>query len=89
MNCEVDYCDSRTTQTLTVTTEDEIITLRFCDPCATALREQLAKQLGVDVRLVDLRGGSFGGTIGELQAALDYLDGPDYMPQSTEQRRRL
>ena len=80
--CEIDYCESPSAETLTIELDDQIITLQFCRACATALQARLADQLGTDPSFVDLRGGKFRGKIGQLQAALAYLDGPQYVPQS-------
>ena len=73
MGCEIDYCEGRDAKILTVASDDSEIYLKFCAEHAEALRRRLAEQLGVDERFVVLT--RYGGTFGELQEAIDYLDG--------------
>lgn len=72
-DCVIDYCPGVDEKVLTVATDQAVVTLGFCGAHAAALRNRLAVQLGVEPRHVDL--ASFGGTIGELQNAIDFLDG--------------
>lgn len=72
-DCVIDYCEARDEKILIVTTDDATIRLGLCGDHSTALRDRLAQQLGVQPHYVDLT--NFGGTIGELQQAIDYLDG--------------
>lgn len=70
--CVIDYCESGNQKILTVTTDERVIMLGLCTAHSEALRRRLAAQLGMLSQFVDL--GSYGGTIGELQEAVDYLD---------------
>lgn len=71
--CIIDYCAGRDEKILTVISEGQsIVKLGFCGAHAIALRDRLAYGLGVEPRHVNLAG--YGGTIGELQEAIDYLD---------------
>lgn len=71
-DCVIDYCGGRAEKILTVSTDGPLIRLGLCGDHASALRDRLAAQLGVQPQHINLT--SFGGTIGELQEAIDYLD---------------
>ncbi len=71
-DCCVDFCEGRDEKILTVRTDGPVIKLGLCNSHADALRDRLATQLGVPSRHVNL--SNFGGTTGELQNAIDYLD---------------
>lgn len=74
MSCEIDYCSKPGSKVLTVETDDEIITLTFCTDHALALKERLADQLNLPRHALSLQLMPHGGTIGELNEAISYLD---------------
>lgn len=70
--CAIDYCERWDEKTLTVSADDVTVKLGLCGVHALALRDRIAFQLDVSPQFVNL--SHFGGTFGELQDAINYLD---------------
>jgi len=68
MSCEIDYCEGGDDKVLTINTADEVIQVRFCQEHAAALEARLVGLIDGDIR------GIADSTIGEVNAAIEYLD---------------
>jgi hypothetical protein len=69
--CEIEYCDKSAKQTLTVNTDGQFLAIGFCLRHAVYIESRLEDLSGKEI---DLFGGMYTGTAGELTEAIDYVD---------------